>query len=118
MSGNTKGDDENCRGELCPYIFIAFRIIVRIEVHSYATNAALLIKEAASFTPLMNQHDNPQLEHDVLAPWIIKMASPILHAVQYSKMETSSYGSPILEGSPLSVKEMQRHRGLYAGSRD
>jgi len=51
MSGNTKDDDKNCRGELCPYIFIGFRIIVRIEVHSYATNAALSIREADSITP-------------------------------------------------------------------
>jgi hypothetical protein len=51
MSGNTKDDDKNCRGELCPYIFIGFRIIVCIKAYSYATNAALLIREADSITP-------------------------------------------------------------------
>ena len=50
MSGNTKDDDKNCKGELCPYIFISFRIIVRIKVYLYATNDALLIREADSIT--------------------------------------------------------------------
>lgn len=86
MSGNTKDDDKNCRGELCPYIFIGFRIIVRIEVHSYATNATLSIKEADSST-LNEPARHPKLEHDVLAPWIIKMASPILHAAMRGKQD-------------------------------
>jgi hypothetical protein len=29
MLGTTEGDDQNFRGDLCPYTFIAFRIIVR-----------------------------------------------------------------------------------------
>lgn len=28
MLGNTEYDDQNFRGDLCPYIFIGFRIIV------------------------------------------------------------------------------------------
>jgi hypothetical protein len=34
MLGNTEGDDQNVSGDLCPYIFIYFGIIVHMEVHS------------------------------------------------------------------------------------
>ena len=29
MLGNIEGDDQNFRGDLCPYILIGFRIIIR-----------------------------------------------------------------------------------------
>jgi hypothetical protein len=51
MSGNIKDDNKNYKGELCPYIFISFRIIIYIKVYLYAINNILLIKEANSITP-------------------------------------------------------------------
>jgi hypothetical protein len=55
MLRNIKGDNQNFKGDLCPYIFISFRIIVRIEVHSCAANTRPSIKEADSISPWMNR---------------------------------------------------------------
>jgi hypothetical protein len=55
MLGNIKGDDQNFKGDLCPYIFIGFRIIVRMEVYSCAANTGPSIKEADSVSPWMNR---------------------------------------------------------------
>jgi hypothetical protein len=51
MLTDTEGDDQNFRGDLCPYIFIGFRIIIPMEVHPCAAKAGPSIKEADSFTP-------------------------------------------------------------------
>ena len=34
-----------------------------------------------------DRHGTPQLEHDVLASWIIRMASPILHAAMWGEQD-------------------------------
>jgi hypothetical protein len=49
MLGIIEGNDQNFRGDLCPYIFIGFRIIICMEVHPCAAKAGPSIKEVDSF---------------------------------------------------------------------
>jgi hypothetical protein len=46
MLRNTEGDDQNFRGDLCPYIFVGFVSLSATEVHPHAANAGESIEEA------------------------------------------------------------------------
>jgi hypothetical protein len=57
--------------------FLDSRIIVRKGGPFFRGQAGRSIREADSFIPWI--HLQSWLPHDVLAPWVLKMASPILY---------------------------------------
>jgi hypothetical protein len=66
MLKNIEDDDQNFRGDLCPYIFIGFVSLSTTEVHSCEGNPGRSVKEVDSVVPWMNWR--LRLQHDVLAP--------------------------------------------------
>jgi hypothetical protein len=55
MLGSTEGDDQNFRGDLCHYIFIGFRIIVRNGGPFLRGQRGTVDKQADSVGPWMNR---------------------------------------------------------------